>query len=335
MIAACFRCTLNTRKGPCGPPACRCRHRWRRRLRRRLLTPSPTTQPLQAALARPDLWQEAALLERLLYKNANQHRGAQHFQRLQEVRWCCLQGALVVATPAPACPVIPLRFADAIIIPLYVHGRSGACWACYARRRCTAASPPCTRCSTRPSSAARCPPAACCLLTGAREGRAWHAGASKVLLAACSAACARLQAPTTTPALPHTPSVQRRQAAGAQPRRGGRRAARAAGGLPAGGGAGAGGAPRVCPAAGSAGTLLLHAAVPHRAGGACAHPGKAAERVAVGWECWSASVKCRPACQLLFLLSGPSNLCATPCPCPAGAGRAADAGCGAGVQHAR
>ena len=49
--------------------------------------------PLQGELARPDLWQEYLLLEKLLYKNANQHRGAQHFQRLQEVRWrrrCCL-----------------------------------------------------------------------------------------------------------------------------------------------------------------------------------------------------------------------------------------------------
>ena len=42
--------------------------------------------PLQGELARPDLWQECLLLEKLLYKNANQHRGAQHFQRLQEVR---------------------------------------------------------------------------------------------------------------------------------------------------------------------------------------------------------------------------------------------------------
>lgn len=41
---------------------------------------------LQTALARRDLWLEAQLLEKLLYKNANQHRGAQHFQRLHEVR---------------------------------------------------------------------------------------------------------------------------------------------------------------------------------------------------------------------------------------------------------
>lgn len=57
--------------------------------RRRPSTASPPrpTQPMpQAALARPDLWQELALLEKLLYKNANQHRGARHFQGLQEVR---------------------------------------------------------------------------------------------------------------------------------------------------------------------------------------------------------------------------------------------------------
>jgi hypothetical protein len=42
---------------------------------------------LQGSLARVDLWQELQLLEKLLYKNKNQHQGAQHFQRLQEVRF--------------------------------------------------------------------------------------------------------------------------------------------------------------------------------------------------------------------------------------------------------
>ena len=41
---------------------------------------------LQASLGRADLWAEAALLERLLYKNHSQHRGARHYKRLQEVR---------------------------------------------------------------------------------------------------------------------------------------------------------------------------------------------------------------------------------------------------------
>ncbi|KAL4437263.1 hypothetical protein ABPG75_004402 [Micractinium tetrahymenae] len=50
------------------------------------LAGASSTGHLQAPLARPDLWLEAQLLEKLLYKNANQHRGAQHFQRLQEVR---------------------------------------------------------------------------------------------------------------------------------------------------------------------------------------------------------------------------------------------------------
>lgn len=40
---------------------------------------------LQGALGRPDLWQELQLLDKLLYKNSNQHRSAQHYQRLQEV----------------------------------------------------------------------------------------------------------------------------------------------------------------------------------------------------------------------------------------------------------
>jgi hypothetical protein len=43
-------------------------------------------QAAAAQLARADLWAEAALLERLLYKSRSQHRGARHFQRLLEVR---------------------------------------------------------------------------------------------------------------------------------------------------------------------------------------------------------------------------------------------------------
>ncbi|KAK9845469.1 hypothetical protein WJX81_007310 [Elliptochloris bilobata] len=41
---------------------------------------------LQGALARTDLSREAALLERLLYKNKQQHRASQHYRRLLEVR---------------------------------------------------------------------------------------------------------------------------------------------------------------------------------------------------------------------------------------------------------
>ena len=47
------------------------------------------TAPLSGAadaLARPDLWAEAALLERLLYKSRSQHRSARHYARLLEVR---------------------------------------------------------------------------------------------------------------------------------------------------------------------------------------------------------------------------------------------------------
>jgi Domain of unknown function (DUF4477) len=45
---------------------------------------------LQASFQQPELWREAALLDRLLYKNRSQHRSSCHFQRLQEVRegWC-------------------------------------------------------------------------------------------------------------------------------------------------------------------------------------------------------------------------------------------------------
>jgi len=38
------------------------------------------------ALAREDLWAEAALLERLLYKSRSQHRSSRHYARLLEVR---------------------------------------------------------------------------------------------------------------------------------------------------------------------------------------------------------------------------------------------------------
>jgi hypothetical protein len=41
---------------------------------------------IQVSLQRSDLWREAALLERLLYKNKHQHRGSHHFTKLQEVR---------------------------------------------------------------------------------------------------------------------------------------------------------------------------------------------------------------------------------------------------------
>lgn len=43
-----------------------------------------TLAALQGALARTDLARETALLERLLYKNKQQHRGSLHFRRLME-----------------------------------------------------------------------------------------------------------------------------------------------------------------------------------------------------------------------------------------------------------
>lgn len=39
----------------------------------------------QVSLQFPDLVKEAALLDRLLYKNRNQHRGSLHFRKLSEV----------------------------------------------------------------------------------------------------------------------------------------------------------------------------------------------------------------------------------------------------------
>ncbi len=41
--------------------------------------------PLQGELAAPELFQEAAILQRLMYKNKQQHREAGHFKHLQEV----------------------------------------------------------------------------------------------------------------------------------------------------------------------------------------------------------------------------------------------------------
>ena len=40
----------------------------------------------QGSLARKDLWYEAALLKKLLYKSKNQHRSSKHFQYLTQVR---------------------------------------------------------------------------------------------------------------------------------------------------------------------------------------------------------------------------------------------------------
>ncbi|KAL0021447.1 hypothetical protein WJX79_000584 [Trebouxia sp. C0005] len=43
---------------------------------------------LQGSLVRTDLWYEAALLSKLLYKSKNQHRSSKHFQYLSEVKQC-------------------------------------------------------------------------------------------------------------------------------------------------------------------------------------------------------------------------------------------------------
>ncbi|WIA21497.1 hypothetical protein OEZ85_000701 [Tetradesmus obliquus] len=40
---------------------------------------------LQASLQLPELWQEAAVLQRLTYKNKNQHRASKHLQAVQQV----------------------------------------------------------------------------------------------------------------------------------------------------------------------------------------------------------------------------------------------------------
>ena len=40
---------------------------------------------MQGSLARPDLWYEAALLNRLMYKSKSQHHGSKHFKYLSEV----------------------------------------------------------------------------------------------------------------------------------------------------------------------------------------------------------------------------------------------------------
>lgn len=45
-----------------------------------------TTMGVQGSLTRPDLVREMAYLERLLYKNKQQHRSSRHFQQLLDVR---------------------------------------------------------------------------------------------------------------------------------------------------------------------------------------------------------------------------------------------------------
>lgn len=90
----------------------------------------------QDALARPDLWQEVELLEKLLYKNSNQHRGSLHFQRLQEVRrrrrqpLCCLCHSRL-PQPYPRLTLSPHR----------KMRRCGAWPACCARCSWTGAPP--------------------------------------------------------------------------------------------------------------------------------------------------------------------------------------------------
>ena len=51
---------------------------------------------MQGSLTRPDLKREMKYLEKLLYKNRNQHRESQHFRRLEEASpswqaWACPQ----------------------------------------------------------------------------------------------------------------------------------------------------------------------------------------------------------------------------------------------------
>jgi hypothetical protein len=41
---------------------------------------------LQTSLLLPDLWQELSVLQRLHYKNNNQHRAAKHQQAVGQVR---------------------------------------------------------------------------------------------------------------------------------------------------------------------------------------------------------------------------------------------------------
>jgi hypothetical protein len=46
----------------------------------------PTCSCKQASLQLPELWQEAAVLQRLCYKNKNQHKASKHLQAVQQVR---------------------------------------------------------------------------------------------------------------------------------------------------------------------------------------------------------------------------------------------------------
>lgn len=50
---------------------------------------------IQGSLSRRDLWYEAALLKKLLYKSKNQHRSSKHFQYLSEVYISCVMHAQI------------------------------------------------------------------------------------------------------------------------------------------------------------------------------------------------------------------------------------------------
>lgn len=99
-----------------GPPS----HRQARTLLQRELV-SVLPLPPQAALARADLWAEAALLERLLYKNRSQHRGSRHYKKLLEVRRLLRllrEAALPVAAAALHAGLSAARQSGALAAPI-------------------------------------------------------------------------------------------------------------------------------------------------------------------------------------------------------------------------
>ena len=68
-------------------------------------TDDHTLCTMQGSLTRPDLKREMKYLEKLLYKNKNQHRESQHFRRLREASLAWHTITMASAIMLQACPL--------------------------------------------------------------------------------------------------------------------------------------------------------------------------------------------------------------------------------------
>lgn len=105
---------------------------------------SPALGGCVASLSRPELWSEAELLERLLHKCHNQHRGSRHHARLLQLRRCVrlLHGLQLgsLASGLVACaPRAGGASAALCVLPSAAHGAHACRRLLAAARLCCAA----------------------------------------------------------------------------------------------------------------------------------------------------------------------------------------------------